>query len=43
MMKVCKGFQSNLYPCPPSYEEREEMTEQLNERLEDLQQVHLIL
>ncbi|PRD25224.1 UNVERIFIED_CONTAM: atp6v0a1 [Trichonephila clavipes] len=37
--KICDGFHATLYPCPESYEERENMLKGVKTRLEDLNQV----
>lgn len=39
LKKACNGFHVNLYTCPHSMEEREDMIMKLSERLDDLQEV----
>uniref|UniRef100_A0A1B6D6J7 V-type proton ATPase subunit a n=1 Tax=Clastoptera arizonana TaxID=38151 RepID=A0A1B6D6J7_9HEMI len=34
--KVCAGFHASFYPCPSSYEERQDMVKGVKARLEDL-------
>ncbi|CAG9138135.1 unnamed protein product [Plutella xylostella] len=37
--KICTGFKANLYNCPTTQEEREEMIYKLQVRLDDIEQV----
>ncbi|XP_035222627.1 V-type proton ATPase 116 kDa subunit a1-like, partial [Stegodyphus dumicola] len=37
--KICEGFHATLYPCPETYEERENMLIGVKTRIEDLSQV----
>lgn len=39
MRKVCSGFRANLYDCPYSINEREDLIEKIQTRLQDLEQV----
>lgn len=36
VLKVCSGFHANVYLCPNSNSERQEMLEEVKTRLEDL-------
>lgn len=37
--KICDGFHATLYPCPETYEERENMLSGVKTRIEDLNEV----
>ncbi|XP_071040210.1 V-type proton ATPase 116 kDa subunit a 1 isoform X1 [Parasteatoda tepidariorum] len=37
--KICDGFHATLYPCPETYEERENMLSGVKTRIEDISQV----
>lgn len=40
--KICESFGATLYPCPDSEEERADVANQINVRLQDLQVVRLL-
>lgn len=37
--KICTGFRANMYPCPRTYADRQDMLNKLLTRLDDLEQV----
>lgn len=41
--KICEGFHASVYPCSHSFEERQKMLKDVNQRLKDLKTVSVSL